>query len=247
MRNIWTIAKREFTLYFASPIAYTVTFLLLFVVGLVFALTIINFSSNSGMTTGAPSASVITNVVAFLIMWFVPALTMRLVADEIRMGTMELLQTAPIRDYELIVGKWLGALLFLLVPIAVTLVFPLLFNSMVENGIDQKAMMAAYLGVILVAAALLAIGVAISALFSNQIAAFFVTMVIFIVFWYLIGIPASFLHAGADIFRYLSFSTPFYDNFNQGNISLTGLVYYLSLTALGLFVGSTAVEIRRWR
>jgi ABC-2 type transport system permease protein len=247
MRNIWTIAKKEFSQYFSSPIAYAVAFLLLSVAGLIFVLTLLNLSKGS-FGADAPSASFITSVVGFLLMLFTPALTMRLIADEVRMGTMELLLTAPLRDYELVVGKWLGVFLFILVLIAATLIFPLILNNLVKpNGIDQRLMMAGYLGVILVAAALLALGVGISAVFSNQIAAFFTTMALFIILWWLIGAPAGLLPKGGEIFTYLSLSSQFYDSFNQGIIPLSGIVYFLSLTGLGLFIGSTAVEIRRWR
>jgi ABC-2 type transport system permease protein len=246
MRNIWTIAKKEFSQYFISPIAYAVAFLLLGVTGLVFVLTIMNFSINS-YTVSAPDSSSLTSVIAFLLMLFTPALTMRLIADEIRMGTMELLLTAPLRDHELVIGKWLGAFLFILVLIAITLIFPLILNGLVKPGIDQKLMMSGYLGVIFVAAALLALGVGISAVFSNQIAAFFTTMALFIVLWWLISAPAGLLQQNGQVFTYLSISSQFYDNFNRGAISLSSILYFLSLTSLGLFIGSTAVEIRRWR
>jgi ABC-2 type transport system permease protein len=248
MRNIWVIAKKEFSQYFSSPIAYAVAFLLLSIAGLIFALTIMQLANPQSFTTDAPTASFITSLTAFLLMMFTPALTMRLIADELRMGTMELLLTAPLRDYELVIGKWLGAFLFILVLIAITLIFPLILNGLVKpNGIDQRLMMSGYLGVILVAAAFLALGVGISAVFSNQIAAFFTTMALFIVLWWLIGAPATLLPSGGEIFKYLSVSSQFYDTFNQGTIPLSGIVYFLSLTGLGLFIGTTAVEIRRWR
>jgi ABC-2 type transport system permease protein len=248
MRNIWTIAKKEFSQYFISPIAYAVAFLVLGVAGLVFVLTIFSLSSNPyGAPPTPPDSRSITSLVAFLLMMFTPALTMRLVADEVRMGTMELLLTAPLRDYELVVGKWLGAFLFILVLIVITLIFPLIMNTMVKPGIDQVSMLSGYLGVILVAAALLGLGVGISAIFSNQIAAFFTTMALFIVLWWLIGAPESFLPVGGQVFHYLNLSAQFYDTFNRGVISVSSIVYLLSLTGLGLFVGTTAVEIRRWR
>ena len=247
MRNIWTIAKKEFSQYFISPIAYSVAFLLLGIVGILFTLTLVGLSSNPSAGS-APDSRGTAYGVAFLLMLFTPALTMRLVADEVRMGTMELLLTAPLRDYELIVGKWLGAFLFILVLIAITLIFPLLFNAMTENGIDQKLLISNYVGTILVAASLLSMGIAISAIFSNQIAAFFTTMALFIVLFWLIGPLESMLPGGGgEIFKYLSFSSQFSDNFIQGSVSPSGIVYFLSLTGLGLLVGSTAVEIRRWR
>ena len=246
MRNIWIIAKKEFSQYFISPIAYSVAFLLLGIMGILFTYTLLTLSSNPTTST-VPDSRNTAYGVGFLLMLFTPALTMRLIADETRMGTMELLLTAPLRDYEMVVGKWLGAFMFLLLLIAITLVFPLILDKMTFNGIDHLLLISNYLGVVLVASALLGLGVGISALFSNQIAAFFATLALFIVLWWLVGAPANLLPSGGgEIFTYLSLSGQFSNNFIQGSISLSGIVYFLSVTALGLFIGSTAVEIRRW-
>lgn len=247
MRNIWTIAKREFDLYFLSPVAYTIAFLFLFIVGLIFVINLGSLSLNQFGFSSAPDIRIVTGPMAFLLLLTTPAITMRLVADEVRMGTMELLLTGPIRNFELIAGKWLGAFLFVLTLIAFSLVFPIILNRLVSPGIDQMQMLAAYLGVILLAAAFLGLGVGISALFSNQIAAFFSTLVLFILLWWLVGAPANILPSGGEIFRYLDMSAQFYDNFNSGILPLSGIVYYLSLTALGLFIGTISIEIRRWR
>jgi ABC-2 type transport system permease protein len=247
MRNIWTIAKREYNNYFSSPVAYAVAFLLLSIIGIIFVLNLIMLSNNPYGTADAPDVRMITGPMAFMLMLATPALTMRLLADEVRMGTMELLLTAPLRDYELVVGKWLGVFLFNLVLIGITLVFPIMLNLMVKPGIDQMQMISAYLGVILAAAALLGLGVGISAIFSNQIAAFFTTLVLFVVLWWLIGAPANILPSGGEVFGYLDMSAQIYNNFNEGILKLSSIVYFLSLTSLGLFIGSTAVEIRRWR
>jgi ABC-2 type transport system permease protein len=165
------------------------------------------------------------------------------------MGTLELLLTAPLRDFELVAGKWLGAFLFILSILAVTLIYPLLLNFvLVDPGIDQQLMLSSYLGIILVAAAFLALGVGISALFTNQVAAFFVTLSAFVFLWWLIGFPASVLQGSAsEIFQYLDMKTHFYNALNIGSIKLADLVYFVSLIALGLFIGTTAVETRRWR
>jgi len=247
MRNIWIIARKEFSQYFISPIAYSVAFLLLGIMGILFTYTLLTLQNNP-TTTSVPDSRNIAYGVGFLLMLFSPALTMRLIADEVRMGTMELLLTAPLRDHEMVVGKWLGALMFLLLLVAITLVFPFILDRMTVNGIDHLLLISNYIGVILVASALLGLGVGISALFSNQIAAFFTTLALFIVLWWLIGAPANLLPAGGgEIFTYLSLSSHFSDSFIQGSISLSSIVYFLSVTAIGLFVGSTAVEIRRWR
>ena len=249
MRNIWIIAKREFDHYFISPIAYVVAFLILLTTGIIFAINIYYFIQNALQSFGqVPDISPITGAFGFLLVLSIPAITMRLLADEARMGTLELLLTAPIRDFELVAGKWLGSFLFILTIVAVSLVYPLILNGLVSPGIDQQLVMSSYLGVILVAASFLALGVGISAVFTNQVAAFFVTLMTFVFLWWLIGFPAQVLQGNAsEVFRYLDMKTHFYDSLNLGSIKLADLVYFVSLIALGLFMGTTAIETRRWR
>ena len=249
MRNIWIIAKREFDHYFISPIAYVVAFMILLTIGIIFAINIYFFIQNALQSYGqVPDISPITGAFGFLLVLSIPAITMRLVADEARMGTLELLLTAPVRDFELVAGKWLGGFLFILTIIAVTLVYPIILNGLVSPSIDQQLVMSSYLGVILVAASFLALGVGISAVFTNQVAAFFVTLSTFVFLWWLIGFPAQVLQGSAsEVFRYLDMKTHFYDALNLGSIKLADLVYFFSLIALGLFVGTTAIETRRWR
>ena len=247
MRNIWTIAKREYKIYFSSPLAYIVMLIILSVIGGIFALNIINLTSNPFGFNQAPDISIVTGPMAFMLVFSAPALTMRLLADEQRMGTLELMLTAPVRDWELIVGKWLGSFLFVLTIIGITIVFPFALNTMVAPGIDQQLMLSSYLGIILVAAAFLAIGVSISAMFSNQFAAFFLTMGLLVILWFLIGIPAQIFSTGGEIFSYLNMNDRFYNSLSQGIINLSDVIYFLSVTAFGLFIGSVAIETRRWR
>ena len=253
MRTVWTIAKREYNQYFNSPIAYVVMFMIMLVLGIIFAIVVRGSMDSAlqsqafGGSSPAPDNSPITGNIVFLLVFSVPALTMRLVSDEMRMGTMELMLTAPVRDWELIVGKWLGAFLFILTVLALTLVYPLILNGLVTNGLDPKQLLSSYLGVMLVAAAFLGLGVGFSSLFSNQIAAFFLTMGAFIFLWWLVGFPANLLPGNGGVFQYLDMQSHFYNTFNAGKIELADIVYYLSLTVVGLFVGTSAVEMRRWR
>jgi len=249
MRNIWIIAKREYNHYFVSPIAYVVAFMILLTIGIIFAINIYFFIQNAFQSFGqVPDISPITGAFGFLLVLSIPAITMRLIADEARMGTLELLLTAPVRDFELVAGKWLGGFLFMLTILAITLVYPLILNGLVTPGIDQQLVISSYLGVILATAAFLALGVGISAVFTNQVAAFFITLSTFVFLWWLIGFPAQVLQGTAsEVFRYLDMKTHFYDALNVGSIKLSDLVYFFSLIALGLFMGTTAVEVRRWR
>jgi ABC-2 type transport system permease protein len=172
---------------------------------------------------------------------------MRLISEESRTGTLELLLTAPIRDWELVAGKWLGAFLFMLSILALTIIFPIMINGMTNPGIDLQQTTSSYLGMALVIAAFLGIGVGVSAMFTNQFAAFFTTLGILVVMWFLIGAPANLLPVGSEVFSYLDMNSHFYGGFNQGNVNLTDIVYYVSITALGLFTGNIAVEYRRWK
>ncbi|GAB4544292.1 MAG: ABC transporter permease [Anaerolineales bacterium] len=246
MRNIWTIAKREYENYFNSPLAYAVAVGVLFMLGIYFALILYVTSQQAFMGGGIPEVAPLNWLFVFLMIFLSPALTMRLISDEARMGTLELMLTAPVRDFELVAGKWLGALLFVLSIALITIIYPLVVNNFVEPGIDWMVVLSSYLGLILVCAALLALGTGISAMFSNQFAAFFVTLGLFFFLWFMVSLPANYLPVGGEAFNYLSISTHFSQSMNTGSIALGDIVYYLSLTALGLFIGSTAVEIRRW-
>jgi ABC-2 type transport system permease protein len=248
-KNVRTIAFRELKLYFISPVAYVVAVLVLGWVGFYFVFGVVRaILASVYYASPAPGVDdIVLGPMVFIVLFAVPAVTMRLLADEQRTGTLELLLTAPVRDWELVVGKWLGGVLFMLSILAITLIYPFVLNRLVENGIDQGPLVTGYLGLILLIASLVSIGVAISSLFANQVAAFFVTL--FIVLMFAIIQPLNTNSAGTvvDIFNYLNFLDHYYQNFFVGIIELRDVVYYLSLTALGLFFGSVSIETRRWR
>lgn len=246
MRNIWTIASREYRHYFASPAAYLVAFMLLLVVGIIFYANIVAALTGQFGNT-APGVQVIIGPMLTVLLFATPAITMRLLADEQRLGTMELLLTAPVKDWELVVGKWLGGFLFMLTLLAFTWIYPIILNQLVDPGIDQGPLLTGYLGLILMVAAFVAIGVAVSSLFSNQIAVFVGTLAVFMVFW-LISLPAQASGgAGGELLRFLDFSESYYNSFYRGVLDLSNIVYFLSITALALFLGTVSVETRRWR
>jgi ABC-2 type transport system permease protein len=243
MRNVWTIASREYKLYFSSPAAYMVAFMILLILGIIFYANI----AGSMIQQFPPSIQGVLGPLTTILLFVTPAITMRLLAEEQRLGTMELLLTAPVRDWELVVGKWLGGFLFLLTILAVTWLYPIVMNQMVDPGIDQGPLITGYLGMVLICAALVAIGVAVSSLFSNQIAVFFATLGIYLVLW-LIGVPTQAMGAGGgELLSYLDITEHFYNTFYQGIIDLSDVIYFLSLTALALFLGTVSVETRRWR
>jgi len=243
MRNVWTLASREYKLYFATPAAYLVAFVLLLIMGIIFYANV----AGSMIQQFPPTIQGVLGPLMTLLLFVTPAITMRLLAEEQRLGTMELLLTAPVRDWELVVGKWLGGFLFMVTILAVTWLYPIFLNQLVNPGIDQGPLVTGYLGVLLFTASLVAVGVAVSSLFANQIAVFFATLGVFLFLW-LINLPSQALGAGGgELLRYLDISDHFYNTFYTGIIDLSDIIYYLSLTALGLFLGSVFVESRRWR
>ncbi len=250
MHNIWTICKREYKQYFASPIAYALLAIMMVVVGAFFYLVVSQATSMMGMQQGyVPGVDITLQPLAVLIVLLTPALTTRLLAEERRLGTIELLMTAPVRDWELVVGKWLGAFLLLLTFLAVTVVYPFTLNQLVSPGIDQGPVLSGYLGLILLCAATVAVGVFISSLFTNQIAAFVTTMGVIIFLWWIVGFFGQ-IGGGtgwvSEVLGYLDYSGHYYNNLLRGVIDLRDITFYLSVTVLALFFGSLSVEVRRW-
>jgi ABC-2 type transport system permease protein len=247
MRNVWTIARREIKLYFVSPVAYIVGLLVLLITGIFLVLVIDQANQYAYQSVAvAPGPDLVVGLMVFLFLFAVPALSMRLMAEEHRNGTLELLLTAPIHEWELVIGKWLGSFIFVLIIIAITFIYPIVLNKLVTPGIDQGLMIANYIALTLVVAAFLAIGTAISSFFNNQFAAFFTTLAALFFLWVVIGWPSVILQGNGGVFDYLSMSKHF-ASMQSGIISLSDIIYYLSLTALGLFLGTAAIEMRRWK
>jgi gliding motility-associated transport system permease protein len=246
MKNIWTIASREYNLYFSSPVAYMVAFVIYLVLGIFFFLNLQVASTQQGYV---PGAEITMAPLATMLVLIIPAITTRLLAEERRLGTIELLLTAPVRDWELVVGKWLGGFLLLLTIITITLVYPLLLNRLVSPGIDQGPLVSGYLGLILLSASMVAVGVFVSSLFSNQIAAFVTTLGALIFLWWILSPIAQVtgpLGSYSNLISYLNYSGHYFDALMRGVIDLKDVVFYLSVTALALFFGTVSVEIRRW-
>lgn len=243
MRNIWLIARREYHHFFISPIAYAVAFAILLILGIIFYANIVG----AMLQQMAPGMEIVFSPLVSLLIFTTPAITMRSIAEENKMGTLELLLTAPVRDWEIIIGKWLGGFLFLITILLITWLYPIVLNHLVSPGIEQGVLVSGYLGIILMSAAIIAIGVATSSLFGNQIAAFFATEGILLLLW-VIGAPSQAMGMlGGSLLRYLDMSEHFYSTFYRGIVELQDIVYFLSLTLLALFIGKISIEVRRWR
>ena len=249
MRNVWIIARREYKRFFISPVAYVVAFFFLILLGYFFYRDLVTAVLYSAYyQSPPPGAEIVTGQwMVILLVFSMPALTMRSISEELRMGTMELLLTSPVKDWELIVGKWLGAFLFMLSLLAYTLVLPIILNFLVKPGIDKGILLTGYLGLILMVASLVAIGIFISSLFNNQVVVFFVSLAVVLVLYFVLRpIGADTSSTGSQILTNLNF-IQHYINFYQGTIDLSDIVYYLSITALALLLGTVSIEVRRWR
>ncbi|MGB9578406.1 MAG: ABC transporter permease, partial [Halothiobacillaceae bacterium] len=179
-----------------------------------------------------------------VLLFVAPILTMRLLAEEQRMGTIELLLTAPVKDWEVVLGKFLGSLALYACMLGVSLYFPLVL-TMVGNP-DPGPIVSGYVGMLLLGGALLSLGVLTSSLTQNQIVSAVLGVVLIILLWLVsalgdvTGAPLS------GVFRYLALSEHFYDFF-KGVIDTRDVIYYLSVIAAALFLATRVLETRRWR
>ena len=235
MRNVLTIAGREFRLYFVSPIAYAVLAAFLVVNGFLFAL--ILFS-----TREASLRDVFANM-AVVFLFLSPALTMRLLAEEQRSGTIELLLAAPVRDSEVVLGKFLGCLGFLAVMLGATLYYPL--QLFVFGRPDVGPLVTGYLGMLLTASAFMSIGLLASAFTQNQIVAAVVSLMALLLLWVLSAASSFVGPEVGGLLQYLGLSGHI-ESFQRGVIDSRDVVYFVSLIIACLFVSVRALESRRW-
>lgn len=243
MRNSWYVAQRELAAIFVQPIAYIFTIVIIGITGLIFSGQIAALA----FASGAPIN--LTNVLGlftFLFIFAGPAITMRLLAEEQRSGTMELLMTLPLHDGEVVVGKFLAAFLFYVAMVGLTLIFPLILLQF--GNPDIGPMLTGYLGVLLWGAAILAIGLLASAMTDNQMVAFILALGFNLLF-YLAIIPAEFFGNNptlALIFQELS-AQQHLGSFFRGVLIAKDVVYFVMITAVFLFAATRVLESRRWR
>lgn len=235
VRNIFAIARRELESYFVSPIAYVVTAAFLFISGYFFTF-ILFYTRQATMRYLFGNLSIIALFVA-------PILTMRLLSEEKRSGTIELLLTSPVRDWEVVLGKYLASLGLFTLMLALTFYYPIILEMF--GNPDKGAIFAGYLGLWLYGAALLGVGVLASSLTQNQIIAAVVGFGLVLILWVcdaagdFTGAPLS------NFLRYLSLSNHYFD-FSKGIVDTKDVVYYISVIAGALFLSTLSLSSRRW-
>ena len=240
MHQTFTIAKRELQSLFFSPVAYAVMGVFGLGVTLIFLL---------GFQPGQPATLRTTfEGVVWLLILLVPAISMRLISEEFRSGTIETLMTCPLSDTHVIVGKWVGAMAYFLVLILtplIVLVIVLEWNGRPEYG----PMFAGLVGLLLVGGLYLAIGTFASAITQSQMLAFILTVMVICLLTLLLFFLPNAAFVGPDLrpaLEYMNVNRQFAD-FAKGVLDLTNMIYFVSGIALFLFLAVTVLQSRRWR
>lgn len=260
MRGILAIYRREMSSYFVSPIAYIVIGFFLFIAGYFFT-NILAFVMEQAMMAQMqqrqmgppPSIDVpsmvmrnFTGVVSTIILFMIPMLTMSVYAEERKRGTMEMLMTSPITELEIVLGKFLASVSLFLLMLLPTMLYQVVMARFSDPALPWKVLLSGYLGMVLLGAVLIALGSFISALTESQIIAAVVTFVTFLLLWVIdIGVRGSTSWYG-EVLQYISILRH-YEDFTRGVIDTTGLIFYLSLIFLGLFLTLRTLDSMRWR
>jgi len=237
MQNVFNIGWRQFRSYFNGPVAYIVAIIMLGVVGFMFW----TFFFLQGRAT----IHEMFNWMGYVMVVAAPALTMGLIAEEKRSGTIEILLTMPVRESEVIIGKYLGAFGLYLVIVLLTLVNPIAVSNF--GDLDWGPVFTGYLGLVLEGAAMLALGLMASSWTENQLVAFFVSLFLLAIVGWLVPAAARFVATGAvaTFLEAISFSHHL-ESMSRGVIDMRDVLFFLSLTAVGLMVSFQALESRRW-
>ena len=255
MGNILAVAQKELKSYFSSPIAYIVIGLWALLYGYFFAAILHFFVQQSlqmsqfgqgpqSMNVNQQMIRPLLQNVLILILFLLPSVTMRAYSEEKRSGTIELLLTSPITDWQIILGKFFGAMALYAVMLAVTLIhLGLLF---VYGHPEWKPILTAYIGLLLMGGCFISVGLFISSLTKNQIVAAMVTFAVFLLLWVITWIGSAAGPRAEKIAQYLSI-VDHYDDFGKGVIDTTHLIYYVSFITFGLFLTAKSVDSERWR
>jgi ABC-2 type transport system permease protein len=237
LSNTWTFAQKELRSFFNSAVAYVILTLFLLIAGWF-------FSSSMFLVNQADLRDVFSVIVPLIYLFFIPAITMRVIAEEKKSGTIELLVTMPVRDVEIVLGKYIATLILLASALALTFAYPVTIALLGDP--DGRALIGGYLGLLLMGASYLAIGVFTSGLTPNQIVAFITGFALIFVFFMLDKVIIFFPGPLASILEYASVTYHF-ENLARGVIDTRDLVYYGSLIALFLFLAVRSLEARKWR
>jgi ABC-2 type transport system permease protein len=237
MSKVIVIARKEFGTFFDSLVAY------------ILLATFLGFSGFFTWIQGSDifmrqeaDLDVFFSVARWTLFFFIPALTMKMVAEEKKTGTIEMLLTKDVTDQEVIWGKFLGCLM--LVGVALLFTIPYYISVAYLGKMDHGATITGYIGLFLMSAAYIAIGLFASSITNNQIVAFLLALLIGIFFHFLFDVFASGTSGWlSDLFQTLSL-TNHYDSISRGVVDTKDLIYFGSITAIGLFLAEYFISKR---
>lgn len=236
MSNIWVLTRRELRSYFNSPIAYIIITLFLLFAGWFFAAGL--FLSNTADLRSLFSGA------RMLVLFFVPAISMRMLAEEKRSGTIEILSTMPLKDWHLVLGKFLPSYILIAVTLVLTLIHYITLSLLGDP--DFGASFGGYVGLFLMAGVYLSIGLFTSSLTKNQIVAFITAFVIIFVLFLMDKVVFFLPGSLATIFEFIS-TDYHYENIARGVIDSRDIIYYFSLMFFFLFLTVKSLETRKWK
>ena len=254
MNNIMAIAHKELKAYFASPIAYVVIGLFALMFGY-FYYALLGIFIEQGMRMmglqGGPTQNVNDQMIrplflnaSVLLLFVLPMITMRTYSEEKRSGTIELLLTAPLTDFQIIMGKFLGAIAVYAAMLAVTVVH---IGVLFAFGTPEWIPIATgYLGLLLMGGCFISVGLLISSFTRNQIVAVMATFAVFLLLWVINWAGPLTGPRTSAVLDYLSI-TSHLDDFTRGVVDTKHVVYYVSFIAFGLFLTARSVDTERWR
>ena len=253
MSNVLAIVQKELKSYFASPIAYIIIGFFSLVFGWFYFVSL-SFFMQASMQMGMPGQGQVNinnmairpllSNVAVVALFMLPLITMRTYSEEKRSGTIELLLTSPVTDTQIILGKFFGAVALYALMLAVSWIhIGILF---IYGNPEWKPILSGYLGLLLMGASFLSIGLLISSLTRNQIVAGMATFAVLLLLWTVSWMADSASPNMRKVLMALSI-TDHFEDFSKGVIALTHLVYYLSFITFGLFLTAKSVDSERWR
>jgi ABC-2 type transport system permease protein len=257
MRNILTIAGKEIRSYFSSPVAYVLLAAYLALAGYFFYALLIAFNQTLQIYSMMRNPEMLTRFnlnqmvivpllhnMSVLLIFIVPAVTMRMFPEEKRAGTYELLLTSPVRVGEIVLGKFLGGLTLVLLMVALSGMFGLLVT--IYGNPELPMMLSGYLGLALMAMSFLAIGTLISSFTDNVVIAYVGSLFALLVLYTIGWLGETVQGVAGGLIRYASI-TDHFQELTKGVIDSKDIVYFATLLVVGLFLTQRSVESVRWR
>jgi ABC-2 type transport system permease protein len=241
MANVNTMARRELGAYFLSPIAYVVLAIFLFSAGLAFGLGTFNIGEEASLRP------LFDFWMVMILVFVLPMLTMRLVSDELRTGTIETLMTAPVTETDIVVGKFFGAMTFYLVLLAAIILYPIVLS--IYGNLDFKLLICHYIGLLLLGGLYIAVGLFFSTCTKHQVVAVLFSFALLALMTFAAdGLARLDAMEGWPrvVLQQLSVRMHFSD-FVRGLLTLNHVVFFLTVTAFFLFLAVKRLEMRRWQ